>query len=186
MSGTASLEVQWESLLAAAKAVACQPAKKSDWNDSPFVWLKALELKERGDAVARVLEYFLEVTGCVVDTSTSTDADRVINNVPVEIKGCMISSQGYTFGQIRNQEWRVLLLLTLHPHNAELWAIPKTVFYGQFVAVPALSGFYKHHGSDETPNTWQLKFTLPPEWLKAYGGTLSQGLSKLRELLAPA
>lgn len=144
------------------------------WVDSPFRWIRTLAPRTKGKVGERISAGLVEARGVVVTKSTSSDADRVFNGVPIEIKTSTLWDTGtYRFQQIRpDQEWDVLWCLGLSPHAVHCWAIPKQV------AVAYAPG--QHSGQDASETLWlEIDPADPAAWLAPYGSTVARAVAAL-------
>lgn len=149
------------------------------WTGSPFEWLRTLPSRRRGAVFKKLIAEWCTESGLDVSASPDSDADLVIAGSRLEIKGSTLWETGtYTFQQIRDQNYRILVCLGISPFDAHCWAIPK-----QEVMRLWQSGIIRsqHGGARDTDTAWlTIDPTDPPGWLVGYGGSLGTGLGSLR------
>jgi hypothetical protein len=114
--------------------------------------------------------------GLEVVPATDTGHDCILGGIRTEVKfSTLWSGGGYTFQQIRDQNYEVAALLGLQPQVVQLWVVPKAELWER------ANG--QHTGAEATDTKW-LSFQAqdPPAWLNQYGGTLDVALASLEKL----
>jgi hypothetical protein len=155
-------------------------ADVSPWDGSPFEWILRQSSRRRGAIGEKLVAGWSAAKDFDVLKPRNSDADRIINNVRVEIKTSTLWENGqYKFQQIRDQEYDFLFALGISPFDAHAWLIPKhALMNGRKIG---LTG--QHTGAQGTDTSWLgFRATTPPDWLDPYGGSLS----KVFELLKSA
>jgi hypothetical protein len=153
------------------------------WSNSPFGWLRNLPSRRRGAVFEKLVAELCAESDPDVSASPHSDADMVISGARVEVKGSTLWETGtYTFQQIRDQNYRVLVCLGISPFDAHCWAIPKEEIMRLWRSGEIRSQHGGIHGTDTAWITIDPK--NPPTWIRAYGGSLSAGLASLRNLVA--
>jgi hypothetical protein len=145
------------------------------WTGSPFAWILTLPSRTKGAVGEKLVAEWLVRSGFRVSRSTQTGCDRVVNGVNVEIKfSTLWKSGGYTFQQLRDQDYKYLFFLGLSPSTVHAWFIPKHVAWSHSVS--------QHGGKEGTDTRW-LSFPAdaPSRWLEEFGGTLDQALAVMRK-----
>ena len=152
------------------------------WSDSPFGWLRNLPSRRRGAVFEKLFAEWCAESGFGVLKSPDSDADIVISGARVEVKGSTLWETGtYTFQQIRDQNYRVLVCLGISPFDAHCWAIPKQEIMRLWSAGDIRS---QHGGIRGNDTAWiTVDPTSPLPWLRGYGGSLAEGLASLRNLV---
>lgn len=173
-------ETEFETFLAANQdaqlAMGVREAS-TPWAGSPFEWVMALASRSRGKAGEKLAEAWLRRSGFRVEPPRNSGHDRVVNDNPIEIKFSTLWQSGqYVFQQLRDQDYKYILLLGVSPHEVSVWMPPKAVAFEH--AVP------QHGGSLGTDTRW-LRFNAssPPSWLGAFGGTLGEGAAYIKSVL---
>ena len=152
------------------------------WSNSPFGWLRDLPFRQRGAVFEKLIAKWCAERGLDVSASSDSNADMVISGVRIEVKGSTLWETGtYTFQQIRDQNYRVLVCLGISPLDAHCWAIPKPVIMRLWSSGEIRS---QHGGVRGTDTAWITVDPADPlAWMRSYGGSLSDGLTSLRHLV---
>lgn len=155
--------------------------KNDQWVNSPFGWLKTLPSRRRGAAFERLVHEWCVENQLEVSSSPDSDADLVLAGVRVEVKGSTLWETGtYTFQQIRNQNYDVLLCLGICPFDAHCWAIPKDHIISLWNAGIVRS---QHGGASGRDTAWiTVNPAKPHDWMRPYGGSLDAGFANLKLL----
>lgn len=146
----------------------------AQWQGSPFAWIKTHPSRQVGKIGEQIVSAWCESLGLSVAHSPDSEADRVIAGRRVEIKfSTLWQSGGYTFQQIRDQNYATVICLGISPFGAHCWVIPKAIIRRH--ATP------QHGGKTGTDTLW-LSFpaAMPPGWMAPYGGTLAAAAMILR------
>ena len=135
------------------------------WAGSPYRWLRALSSRARGSAGEGIVAGWLEGHGFTVMPPSSTDHDRRVGDVKIEVKLSTLWSSGILrFQQLRDQDYDVVALLGVSPRLLQLWVVPKAVIWQHAVG--------QHSGAGATETRWlTIDPADPPGWLAPYGGT---------------
>lgn len=154
------------------------------WVGSPFAWIKNQPSRRVGAIFELLVSEWCTSRGLQVARSPDSDADRIIAGVRTEIKGSTLWKGGtYTFQQIRDQNYSILLCLGISPFNAHCWAIPKATVMQWWQDGKIRS---QHGGASGSDTAWlSVSPSATPAWLQPYGGTLGAGLAQLRALTRP-
>lgn len=149
----------------------------SQWDESPFAWIRSLPSRSEGAAGEALLESWLTRLGYEVSPAGTAGADRCIAGVRVEIKTSTLWRCGtYRFSQLRDQDWEHVLLFGLSPRRAHLWIVPKAVALR--VAIP------QHRGKDGVDTRWlEIDPAAPPDELADLGGPVSRVRDVLEQTL---
>lgn len=145
------------------------------WLNSPFAWIRTLKSRQIGRIGEQLVSGWCAAKGFDVTRSSDSDADRVIGGRRMEIKfSTLWEAGGYTFQQIRNQNYEYAICLGLSPFEAGCWVIPKDVLLERLP--------HQHGGAAGTDTRW-LRFPAadPPAWLSDFGGTLGEAYEVLRK-----
>lgn len=145
-------------LRATASANARRFEGSDEWKDSPFSWLRDLPTTTRAKAAESIVMDLLQTLGYLVQPRLGPGHDRLVEGVRVKVKfSTRWASGSYTFQQVRDGSYDVLLLFGLSPTTGHLWVVPNT-------ALAAL-----------TPSTTAWVSVDPaavPESLQALGGPI--------------
>ena len=153
------------------------------WDGSPFEWIRGgLASRRKGVVFEELVSEWCVAKGLHVARSPDSDADRIIAGLRVEIKGSTLWKGGmYRFQQVRNQNYRILLCLGISPYDAHCWVIPKDDVMELWDEGKITS---QHGGSGGSDTAWiAVNPTSPPDWIRPYGGTLSQGFAQIQSLI---
>jgi hypothetical protein len=146
------------------------------WANSPFAWIRTLTSRQIGKVGEQHVSGWCAAKGFDVIRSPDSDADRIIGGRRMENKfSTLWANGGYTFQQIRNQNYDYAICLGLSPFDAGCWVIPKDVLLERLP--------HQHGGAAGTDTRW-LRFSAaaPPDWLSHFGGSLSEAYEVLREI----
>lgn len=162
----------------ASIAVELQPEYVSDrelqlWLDSPFYWIKSRPSRQIGKIGEDLVEKWASGAGFHVQRATSSEYDRRINGLKVEVKFSTLWTDHaiFKFQQLRDQDYDYAFLLGLSPFAVQAWFVPKSEL--SYDRPPAL---VPQHGGSAGRDTRWLSFAAasPPLWMNEFGGTLSQ------------
>lgn len=129
------------------------------WAGSPFEWIKLLPPRSKGAVGEGLVEGLALASGVSVEPPITTDHDRLLAGVKVEVKTSFEWESGvFTFQQLRDQDYEAVALLGLRPFEAELWIAPKREVW--------LNAESQHGGRSGNDTRW-LTFPVasPPSWL---------------------
>lgn len=175
-----SADVHYEAFLAANQDAQVEMGVRdaaTPWAGSPFEWVMSLASRSRGKAGEKLAEAWLRRLGLSVSPPRSSEHDRIVNGVPIEIKFSTLWRSGqYVFQQLRDQDYLHVLLLGLSPHEVSIWMPPKMDAFEN--AIP------QHGGKSGTDTRW-LRFdaSAPPAWLEPFGGSLADGAVYIKGVL---
>jgi hypothetical protein len=147
------------------------------WENSPFRWIRELQSRRRGKAGELIVTNWLRSEGLEVGRSASSGSDRTVGLQQVEIKLSTLWDNGqFVFQQIRDQDYRYMVLLGITPESAQVWVVPKTVAMRH--STP------QHTGAKGAETRW-LAFDAanPPSWLSRYGGNSERALAAVTRYL---
>lgn len=141
------------------------------WDGSPFEWILRLPSRRRGAIGEKLVAGWSAAKDFDVLKPLNSDADRIINNLRIEIKMSTLWENGqYKFQQIRDQEYDHLFALGISPFDAHAWLIPKAAL----MSGPRKGLTGQHTGAQGTDTSWLgFRASAPPEWLEPYGGSLA-------------
>ncbi len=148
------------------------------WEGSPFDWIRRRASRQVGAIGEFIVERWAQSHKLEVKRSPDSDADRVIEGARIEIKFSTLwtsKNGGYTFQQIRDQNYKFLLCLGISPFKVHAWIIEKS-------KIPFDKLKHQHGGAKGT-DTWWLTFhpDSPPTWLPGKG-SLRDVLTVLKKL----
>ena len=141
------------------------------WEGSPFAWIRRRPSRTVGAIGENLVAGFFAANGFDVTRSPDSDSDRIINGLRTEIKFSSLWKSGtYTFQQIRDQNYDVVVCLGVSPFNAHCWALPKSAIMEHW----GTDRLPHQHGGQRGRDTVWLSFDPDnaPDWLSQYGGTL--------------
>jgi hypothetical protein len=147
--------------------------EKRTWEGSPFYWIKGRPSRQIGAIGERLVEGWAQSRGFEVKRPTSSDHDRLIDGLKVEIKFSTLwtDNEIYKFQQLRDQDYEYCFLLGVSPFDVQAWFVPKSELAED--RPPAL---VPQHGGAAGRDTKWLSFEAasPPAWLAPFGGRLAQ------------
>ena len=153
------------------------------WEDSPFEWLKGgLASRRKGVAFEELVSEWCVVKGLHVARSPDSDAYRIIAGLRAEIKGSTLwKGNVYTFQQIRDQTYDIVVCMGISPFDAHCWVIPKS----DIMALRDEGLISPQHGGSRGSDTLWINGVdpkNPPDWILPYGGSLAAGFAQLQSL----
>lgn len=145
------------------------------WEASPFRWIKSEPSRRVGAIGEKLVEAWAMHEGISVRAPLNTGHDRILDGVKIEVKfSTLWAGGGFTFQQIRDQDYDVAALLALEPLKTHLWFVPKHILFQHAVG--------QHTGASGTDTMWlRFESSAPPSWLREYGGRLSAAKAALEE-----
>ncbi len=150
------------------------------WFGSPFAWIKTRPSRQIGKIGEQLVASWCAAKKLDVTKSPDSEADRVIGRKRVEIKfSTLWENGGYTFQQIRDQNYEICVCLGVSPFSAHCWVLPKSVLRQHVI------GHRPQHGGKAGSDTSWLQIPepgLPETWLKDWGGTLPEAFQILKRL----
>lgn len=154
----------------------------TDWAHSPFGWIKALPSRSAGAVFEALVAGWCAAKGLDVTRSPDSDADRIISGLRTEIKGSTLWRNGsYKFQQLRDQHYSMVVCLGISPFDAHCWVIPKDDVIRLWTTGEITS---QHGGAGGSDTAWITADPAnPPDWMRAYGGTLAQGFARIKNLV---
>jgi len=157
-------------------------AGEDPWAGSPFAWIRTQSSRRRGKIGEQLLSGYLAARDFTVGPARSTDADRLVNGKLVEVKFSTLWEAGtYTFQQVRDQKYDLMVCLGISPFDAHCWVFTKSVLREHVIGRMG-----QHSGGKAAETAW---FSLVPSeplgWMRPCGGTLRQAITLLKRL-APA
>jgi hypothetical protein len=183
MTGSTS-DAQYDEILRIATELSAQYSTEDvAWRDSPFRWIRGLPSRRRGAIAEVIVDTWLRRSGFDVQPSPDSDADRIVSGKRVEIKSSTLWAGGfYKFQQIRDQNYEIALCFGMSPLEAHFWALRKELLIQGWGVLQGLSS--QHGGQTGRDTAWlQVYPQNPPQWLDPHGGSLSDGLRALRDLV---
>ena len=150
------------------------------WVSSPFAWIKTRPSRQVGKIGEQLIAAWCQQRGITVSRSGDSEADMVFNGKRIEVKfSTLWGSRVYTFQQIRDQNYEYAVFLGISPNEAHCWFVTKTLLR-QYVI-----GHVPQHAGKAGSDTFWLTFQVdnPPDWLRPFGGTLSQAFDVMTKNL---
>jgi len=130
--------------------------------NSPFRNLKKMHAKQKGKRYEEITEQVLLKLGRDVRKPTSTEHDRIVDGLKIEIKGSTLNknTDHFSFLQIRpNQNYDAIYFSMFYPESLVIMSMTKQVvkdniklkiFKKQHGGVAANSGTYMYYGNCES------------------------------------
>jgi len=151
------------------------------WDGSPFASIRTRPSRQVGAIGEKLVAGWLASRDLNVVRSPDSDADRIVENLRVEIKFSTLWKNGsYKFQQLRDQAYDLVICLGVSPFDARCWAVPKSVILEQWRngGLPS-----QHGGTRGTDTAWlTVRPDACPGWLEQHGGTLRSGLDRIAAL----
>jgi hypothetical protein len=152
------------------------------WRGSPFYWIKGRPSRQIGSIGEALVAGWAAAKGFEVQRPLSSEHDRRIDGLRVEIKFSTLwtDNEIFKFQQLRDQDYEYAFLLGVSPFDAQAWFVPKAELIHD--RPPTL---VPQHGGSAGRDTKWLSFpaSTPPDWLAPFGGRLS-GVKNLIESAA--
>ncbi len=157
-------------------------SENQEWEGSPFAWIKTKPSRQVGAIGEKLVAGWLAARGFNVARAGDSDADRVVENMRVEIKiSTLWANGGYKFQQLRDQRYDLAICLGISPFNAHCWVIPKEDVLRLWKTEHKIAS--QHGGQEGADTAWiDVRVEDPPEWLRQYGGTLSEAVLRLSKI----
>ncbi len=154
----------------------------SDWDQSPFGWIKTLPSRSSGAVFEALVAGWCAAKGLDVIRSPDSDADRIISGLRTEIKGSTLWKNGsYKFQQLRDQNYKIVVCLGISPFDAHCWVLDKDAVMAMWANGTISS---QHGGASGSDTAWiTVNPNSPPDWLRPLGGTLSAGFSRIQAMI---
>jgi hypothetical protein len=147
--------------------------EKRLWSGSPFYWIKSRPSRQIGTIGEALVAGWAASKGFDVTRPTSSEHDRRIEGLKVEIKFSTLwtDSKIFKFQQLRDQDYEYCFMLGVSPFDAHAWFVPK-----EELSYNRPHALVPQHGGSAGRDTRWLSFPAasPPGWLDAFGGRLSQ------------
>ena len=150
-----------------------------EWRGSPFAWIKTRPSRQIGKIGEQLLAGWVAARGFNVARSPDSDADRLIEGKRVEVKfSTLWKSGGYTFQQLRDQNYEIVVCLGLSPFDAHCWVLPKSVVLREWRETHNLKS--QHGGATGTDTAWLMVDPRSvPSWLRPFGGSMREAILAL-------
>lgn len=144
------------------------------WENSRFRWVKDLPSSTKGALGERWFSQWARKHGISVSRHKGSQADRLVEGRPVEVKFSTLWKGGfYKFQQIRDQAYEHVVCFGLSPSAAHCWIVPKEIVRQHATG--------QHTGNKAAETAWvRIAPHAPPAWIQPYGGTLEEALAILR------
>ena len=157
-------------------------SENRDWEGSPFAWIKNRPSRQVGAIGEKLVAGWLAARGFNVTRSGDSEADRNIENKRMEVKFSTLWANGrYKFQQLRDQRYDFVVCLGVSPFTAHSWVIPKEDVIRLWKVEHKIRS--QHGGEKGTDTAWiDVQPDVPPDWLKPYGGSLSEALAMIARI----
>ncbi len=180
MSRSTSEEPSLSQLVSAADSLKSEyigDGTADPWAKSPFAWIRSLPSRQIGKVGEQLIERWCSTNGLTVRRSGDSEADRVVSGRRVEIKfSSLWKNGGYTFQQIREQNYDFVICLGISPSTAHCWVIGKPALRRHVIGHTP-----QHRGRAGTDTFWfSVDPTHPHDWLRTCGGDLDDAMRILR------
>jgi len=154
-------------------------SENQEWEGSPFAWIKTRPSRQVGAIGEKLVAGWLAARGFNVTRSGDSDADRVVEGKRVEIKfSTEWAAGGFKFQQLRDQRYDLVVCLGVAPFDARCWVIPKADVMRLWKIEHKISS--QHGGGGGADTAWiDVDPSAPPEWLSAFGGSMSAAIAAL-------
>lgn len=151
------------------------------WEGSPFEWIRGRPSRQKGAIFESLIAGWCAAKGLNVMRTGDSDADRIVEGLRIEIKGSTLWQGGnYKFQQLRDQNYDAAICLGISPFDAHCWTIPKNEIMERWRNKDISP---QHGGSAGTDTAWiDVTPTSPPEWIRTWGGRLSDAFEVLKNL----
>lgn len=139
------------------------------WAGSPFEWMLKVPSRSKGAIGEKLVEEWAKQRGFEVTRTGTSEADRIINGHPIEIKlSTLWANGGFKFQQIRNQAYEHCLCIGISPFEVNAWLLPK-----ELLLEKVIGHMGQHTGASGAETAW-LNFdkSEPYSWMKPYGDKL--------------
>lgn len=175
-------EVRALATISATLEIEYTSAREDAWAGSPFAWIRAQSSRRRGKIGEQLLSALLAARDFTVGPARSSHADRIVNGKLVEVKFSTLWEAGtYTFQQIRDQRYDVMVCLGVSPFDAHCWVMTK-----QILRRHVIGKMGQHSGERASETAWiTIAPSEPFRWMRSCGGTLRDALTLLRRLAPP-
>ncbi len=159
------------------------PVDISQWEGSPFEWIISRPARQRGKIGEQLVSRWCRAMGFRVERSPDQEADRIVEGRRTEIKFSSRWKSGkYTFQQLRDQDYEIVICLGLSPFDAHCWVLTKDTVMQKWRAEDAVRT--QHGGRTGSDTAWFKVDPLnAPTWLRSRGGSLSAAFKVLQRLL---
>jgi hypothetical protein len=158
------------------------PNDCSRWASSPFEWLTKRPSRQVGAIGEEIISLWLHANGLGVKKSGSNEFDRLVAGKPVEMKFSTLWNNGrYSFQQVRDHAYDMLICMGVSPRTAHCWAFPK-----KYVMECWESGVIssQHRGKSGIDTCWfQIDPCCPPKWVEGFGGSLDRAVDCILRIL---
>jgi hypothetical protein len=153
--------------------------KREEWKGSRFEWALTLPSGSKGKLGKRLAYEWCALNGLSVDRSPDSEADMLVNGHRTEVKLSMLwQGGGYTFQQLRDQNYEYAICLGISPAEAHCWVISKSLLMQHVIGH---SG--QHTGAKGKETAWfSVNPNNPPKWLVNCGGSLESAIQILKKL----
>jgi hypothetical protein len=144
------------------------------WVDSQYAWIRNLAPARRGKVGGQLVDRWLRAAGVDVAPRLNNEHDRVISGHKTEVKMSTLwaGTGEYTFQQLRDQDYQLLILLGISPDRAHAWVLPKHAVLAEIGQTTT--------GAE--PRWLTFPAASAPAWLTPYGGPLPAALDSLLTL----
>lgn len=159
-----------------ASAVAAEFARRweprtSLYDTSPFLPLTKLSARTKGAEFERIFEWWATQSGFACEKPKSTDYDRIVNGLRVEVKGSFLTtSRGFVWQQIRvRQDYDIVALMAFHPDRLELFGCTRAVAHEHLTRQDADGNWPHNQHGGKTVDSGAFMLAGRPEqfdWLQ--------------------
>lgn len=151
------------------------------WRGSPFEWIRHRPSRSIGAIGEKIVSMWLAMHDFSVSRSPDSDADRIVENMRVEIKFSTLWESGtYVFQQIRDQSYDFIILLGISPHDAHCWVLRKEDIIRLWKEEHQIGGQHTGQGGGDT--AWIHVTPQNEGFLSPYGNDLPKALELVSDI----
>ena len=102
-------------------------SENGQWAESPFAWIKFCSSRAQLTIGEKIVSSWLALHDFNIERSPDAEADRLIEGKRTLIKFSTLWRNGtYSFQQIRDEHYEIVLLFGISPNDAHCWVVSKS------------------------------------------------------------